>query len=141
MKVADLTGVLLDFWVARTARLDAVISDLFPNGARAVLLHYGEDECGKLFAGREFSPSTNGGDADPLIEQHWIGVNRPSKGQKTPLWCAIADNAAPRRGAQLYQPVVAQWGETHRIAAMRCFVAMYHGEEVPDVTLTTALAA
>ena len=75
-----------------------------------------------------------------LIEREWIGLERPSKGQKAPMWRAITD----RRFKKKLRPgdsdvlVVDAWGETSFLAVARVFVMSRLGA---CVTIPAELAA
>lgn len=77
----------------------------------------------------EFTPSTDAHQAHNIIEEFWIGTDRPSRGQTPPIWRALSNY----RGERLLNPmgnVVGMWGPTHLIAAMRCFVGVFYFEKI-----------
>ena len=104
MKVSELTGALLDYWVAKTVGRSVEIVD---------------GQCQHVYGMRSvFSPSTNWSQGGPIIDREEIElVHRNGMDGRT-LW-AIKENIIMR-------------GETKLIAAMRCYVASKFGEEVPD---------
>ncbi|MFK4705616.1 hypothetical protein ABIC83_002455 [Roseateles asaccharophilus] len=73
-------------------------------------------------------------EAAQLIVEHWIGLERPSRGQTPPQWRAITnavlDGARRSTGAL----VVDAWSPDMATAVHRCFVKSRFGEdiEIPD---------
>lgn len=76
-------------------------------------------------------------EAGVLIASEWIGVERPSRGQKTPAWRAIADSKEPTKVHEVCGGVVAAWGETLGVAVCRALVLSRLGVavDVPDELL------
>lgn len=108
MRVADLEGAALDYWVARAM------------GDRA---KFSRDGSFAIHAGARFEPSTNWKHGGPIIERerptlepglHYGGGN---------TWKAWIRNESGFHCA---------YGQTALIAAMRAYVASKFGEEVPD---------
>lgn len=116
MKTAELTGAMLDYWVAKALNLTPTIGD--------------DGQCRVDGDRRAFSPSTEWATAGPIIERERIVLVPPSKmwyivrGQI--LWSSCCgdyfENVNGMDGVQI--------GETPLIAAMRCYVASKFGDEV-----------
>lgn len=129
MKVCDLSGALLDYWVLRAEGwVDDRLQDmqLTRNGeyciAGAAPKHAVSGHCWR-------SPSTDWAVAGPLIEREEISVyasvDWKSERQHSLLhWVGVCERIFTRRG---------YIGPTPLVAAMRAFVASKFGEEVPDV--------
>lgn len=64
-----------------------------------------------------------------LMTKEWVGVERPSKGQKTPLWHAITDNKRSD-ASRTTTFVVSAWGETIGVAVCRAIVLSHCGKTV-----------
>jgi hypothetical protein len=115
MKVSDLEGALLDYWVAKAAGLHPI-----PNEPRGFF--YWIDD-GAACSGW-WSPSTIWSQGGPLIEREQITI----------IDCAIKWVAMVRQTWGWDGP----WskfeaaGPTPLVAAMRAYVASKYGEEVPD---------
>lgn len=122
MKVADLLGAELDYWTGRT--------DGIPASELSIVRHQRGDEMLCLCDGARYAPSTDWVQSGQIIEKNWIGLDRPSNGQTTPVWRGIVNNSAKMFG--IFRPVVDAWGETALIAAMRAYVTSKYGDEVPD---------
>lgn len=73
-------------------------------------------------------------EAVALMRQEWIGVDRPSNGQATPLWRAITDSKIKPRSAKPCTPVVSAFGGTIGLAVCRALVASRLGMmvDVPE---------
>lgn len=136
MKVADLFGAELDFWVARAEGISALICrDLCYAGISA-------DYMRKPKAGwaPPFSPSISWEQSGPIIERERISIRyiRMYPGDKNPTPAATLAcrteltelRAGPAKGAGWY------FGETPLIAAMRAYVASKFGDEVPEARET-----
>ena len=78
-----------------------------------------------------FSPSTRPDQGHAIIEESWIGLERPTRA--APMWGALSDPHGPTL-ADLTGKVVAMTGPTALIAAMRCKVASVFG---PKITMRT----
>jgi hypothetical protein len=107
MNVSELTGELLDTWVARAAGV--------PIKRRADGFLYTDEDHPKAW-----QPSNFWEDAGPIIERAGIGVS-PYRG----VWGAWLS-------VDSYVGNPDMTGETPRIAAMRAFVASKFGDTVPD---------
>ena len=125
MRVADLQGEMLDFWVAKACQLtDSSIVEVKVDGDVArILLSAGHRGIGNIWF--TFSPSTRWDYGGPIIDRENIGVCKNA--EEAGGWCA-----AP--GCLTTDEIIAgmQYGQTPLIAAMRCFVASKLGEEVED---------
>lgn len=124
MKVSELTGAKLDYWVAKALGLDL---DYMVNGVRtcrvpAFINCPAEDaENGDMFA-----PSTRWDHGGPIIERETIIIGRRGKSFGRVWVSGIGDE----NGFCIPTDI----GPTPLIAAMRAFVASKYGEEVPDET-------
>lgn len=78
-----------------------------------------------------------------LMSAEWIGVERPSRGQKKPVWRAIADSKVPTKPHEFCGGVVSAWGETPGVAVCRALVLSRIGVmvDVPDELLLQAVSA
>lgn len=103
MKASELTGALLDFWVAK-----AEGGTFNFNGEKVTGWAFGEPY--------QFSPSTNWAQGGPILERELFDLEWDADG----YWCAHMPNSWTFRG------------ETMLIAAMRAYVASKFGDEVPD---------
>lgn len=112
MKVAELEGVLLDYWVARAeGRPDIALDDDVGPVVRRDSLNES--------AGDWFEPSSNWAQGGPIIDRERMslecdGVNFAGE------WRACMPDAS--RG----------YGETPLVAAMRAYVASKFGDTVED---------
>jgi hypothetical protein len=120
MNVSDLSGDLLNYWVAKAEGLDPVIHE-----HRGVLVS-------QFPGGQEFSywPAENWEQAGPIIEREKIMIcfegssgwgASPPDGCWNPGECSANELDDYRYGV----------GPTPLVAAMRAFVASKFGEEVP----------
>lgn len=119
MKTAELTGAALDYWVAKAAGVDAVMSDPHRNGSRNMVTFYGRGYDGHL-DGRSYMPSVHWSDGGEIIERELIGL-LPVLHDGETCWMA----AHPGYGSGCP-------GSTPLMAAMRAFVASKFGGEVDD---------
>lgn len=121
MKVAELEGALLDYWVAR-AEGNLTLQSTGPDDA--VVEHYG---VGGEIDGRSplasWAPSENWDTGGPIIEREGISVLR---------W-EIPDDDGMLWTARNLTATVHERGFAPLVAAMRAFVASRFGDEVPDV--------
>lgn len=102
MKTAELTGALLDYWVARAE---------------------GDDTAAQMADGYRFQPSTSWAQGGPIIDRERITVMpEPQSGGEWGaayvVWLPSVDYWTP--------------GATALQAAMRAYVASKFGLEVPD---------
>lgn len=122
MKVSELTGALLDYWVAR-ANGDA-LPRINNSGVCGVVVECEDGQAGTKRV--DFCPSSDWSLAGQVIERERItlsAVRSPEQGGPDPGWCGIAG----REDARIYMH-----GATPLIAAMRAFVASKFGAEVSD---------
>lgn len=113
MKVSELTGALLDFWVARAEGLEPYIR---PSGHGPVycwVRRDGED------VAHVFMPNLSLSDAGPIIEREQIALGKNG---------ALGTLHAYEAG----EDTAIQYGPTPLIAAMRAYVASKFGDELPD---------
>jgi hypothetical protein len=119
VKTSELTGPLLDYWVAKAEGKKAHIRTWHDDSKSCRVTEYKE---------YDYSPSTDWAQGGPIIEReriqsrfvqsgYFIGVQFENK------WLCN------------YPGGVSEIGDTQLIAAMRCYVASKFGEEVPDETL------
>lgn len=107
MKVSELQGAMLDYWVAKAEGLqDARISG---------------EVCRHTVIGTSilYSPSTDWSQGGPIIERNRIDFMTNNEGALLAAAFSKTDN----------KPM---FGETYLIAAMRCYVASEYGDEVSD---------
>lgn len=117
-KVSELTGVQLDYWVARALGYKVNATEDEAGYARWVtpenhILCY------------PFEPSKSWSQGGPIIEDHGLGVAKVYEPADGPItegqeYAAISLNDA-----------ITMYGPKPLVAAMRVFVASKYGEEVP----------
>lgn len=107
MKVSELNGALLDYWVAKAEGKD---SPWFKN-----------EVFGCVVKGKRYSPSTDWSQGGPIIEREKIMLVPPSEDFDGELW-----------GASSADESIMVTGESLLIAAMRCYVASKFGDTVDD---------
>lgn len=112
MKMSELTGALLDLWVARAMKLEPIPGE--PDG-----FFYWKDSDEGDRSGW-WCPSTDWRQAGPIIERERVGV-MPVLHDAETYWLA----AHPGYGSGCA-------GSTPLIAAMRAYVASVYGDTVPD---------
>ena len=123
MKVADLEGALLDYWVAKADnRVDVVME----NG-EAVTYRSGGLR-------RSYVPSNDWGLAGPIIERERISIiSGATEWRGKVHWLAVKDaDVVAYTGEADVRGSAEGVGCAPLIAAMRCFVKSKYGEEVPD---------
>lgn len=114
MKTAELTGALLNAWVARA------------EGRENVKIFRGRCFCDHPHSlGTGFNPTGFWGVGGPIIERDGIGI---SKDEFEPVWHAELEHPARPDGCQRSFAR----GPTPLIAAMRAKVASVYGDVVPD---------
>ncbi|MBR7929406.1 phage protein NinX family protein [Burkholderia ambifaria] len=116
MKVSELQGTLLDYWVAR--------AEGYPlscdwNQGEYILIGTGAGDL------EQFSPSSEWDDGGPIIDRTPYGIFERFEG------CWAAGIYRPQSGMRDLC-VSYQLGDTILIAAMRAYVASKFGDEVPD---------
>ena len=115
MKVSELTGAKLDYWVAKAIKLDADLA--------ATLLGLG---CPDFL--EKFKPSRSWAHGGPIIEREMIDVSAPDEFADNDRWFAGMYQGRSLRESRTCETR----GETPLIAAMRSFVMSKFGDEVPD---------
>jgi hypothetical protein len=111
MRVAELEGSLLDYWVARAAGHDMIAIDA------AGTCSYVKPELG-LQVRTIFSPTSRWDQGGPIIERERISIKQDARGG-----CyAYFDHSNPTAA-----------GPTALVAAMRVYVKSKFGEEVDDI--------
>lgn len=126
MLVKDLTGSLLDYWVARAMgysenqmpRMKLPSGEwLAPHPHQSLLVEVwmpgGWHD--------EYEPSTRWDHGGPIIEQEHIELQLLGDDWGANIW-----PAEPEESLYIWS------GPTPLIAAMRCYVASVYGDEVPD---------
>ena len=115
MKISDLSGALLDYWVARAEGFDVRLNE---DKSWAVVTS-------KNFVGNSvhssFAPSSRWYEGGPIIERERAYMLNHYAGRD-----AVLTWTAEIRGSNPYE------GATALIACMRAFVASKFGDEVPD---------
>lgn len=125
MKVSELSGALLDYWVARAEGL----KPFFLEDDCCVLVGFNSstDPAGDTTEPAAYAPSVAWEDGGPIIQKHHISVG----------WCYASKTwqaDCPRFKDGKFVGRVQQWCDTDEplVAAMRCFVASRFGDEVDD---------
>ncbi len=121
MKVGELSGALLDYWVARAEGYSESVDSLMMHidGSCRIAWHEGDD------ADSLFNPSASWAWGGPIIDRVPFGIFERFEG----CWAA-----------GIYRPQPGMWGlcvsyqlgDTLLIAAMRAYVASNFGDEVSD---------
>lgn len=117
MKVAELEGALLDYWVGRAYGLDAHELRRDASGTSYVDRQWGVGNRVK------FSPSTDWAQAGQFIEREKIAFWPGSERESAKARKIYADEAGR---------IFLHIGATPLIAIMRTYVDSKFGEEVPD---------
>lgn len=138
IKVSELEGAKLDYWVARAA--GHILNDSLRDGWQEVRTNDGaqyflgflpsDPDDKNLYPYETFySPSTNWLQGGPIIERERICVRGPGPmGGPNPdrYWTAYIDTGSYAGGGHNGR------GRTPLIAAMRCYVSSKFGEEVEE---------
>lgn len=113
MKVSDLTGAMLDMWVAKAEGLKASIEEI---GGKNYCLQGDKCRMG-------YSPSSDWSQGGPIIEREKIKLEpiHKLKGGEFVCW-----------NAKALPWMYAMEGETPLLAAMRAYVASKFGLEVEE---------
>lgn len=129
MKVSELTGAKLNYWVAKADGKDAEIvpQRVFGSGYGITLVD-GTPAC--MVGIDYFDPSTNWAHGGPIIEREQITVEcwqdtDGRSGMRDVFWSASIHGSMKNEGREGYED-----GPSPLIAAMRAFVASKYGEEV-----------
>ncbi len=112
MKVAELTGAELDYWVAKAE------GEKLPR-IRKTTMGYSTVEVLRKPIYVSFKPSTRWQQGGPLIEKYTIELRKCLYSDN---WFALMHKAGTKE----------VFGETPLIAICRCIVASKYGEEVND---------
>jgi hypothetical protein len=125
MKVSELTGAQLDYWVAKAEGLNAVIERKFPQ--RFAFNVGTAPECcwvhGWKIAGEQlFAPSEDWAQGGPIIERKKIDIIFGENAWYVPQWCHGDVDG-----------LIAS-GPTPLIAAMRAYVFSKFGDDVEDLS-------
>ena len=133
MKVSELEGAELDYWVSRANNFNAIICTR--QNRREFSL--GDPRIGQCYIRlggpeSEYSPSTKWGEGGPIMEREKIHLFYCGKKK---LWFA-----ADKDGFDIYDyydssyidTSFCQSGSTVLIAAMRCFVVSKFGDEINE---------
>jgi len=117
VKTSELSGALLDYWVARAEGIQhpRAMRELAPGFV--MVTYESRDENGLITRYRAFEPSSNWVDGGHIIQRDHIGI-MPSNAR----WVAWPSSELEARG----------FGETALIAAMRAKIWGHYGDEVPD---------
>ncbi len=130
MKISELSGALLDYWVAKAEGFTVkLLENAGPPGHAVVV---------KLVSGTHFhgfyKPSTDWAQAGPIIERENITLIPSSVGGAEGKWSAevgifdhYIDDGLPGLSGR------GRTGPTPLVAAMRAFVAGKYGDQVPDL--------
>lgn len=110
MKVSELSGALLDYWVARAEGIESGWLSLQDDGSAVCVLGPSVERC------FEWSPSVDWGQGGPIIERERMYLEWDADG----YWVASTPTSGHVRGP------------TPLIAAMRAYVASKFGENVLD---------
>lgn len=124
MKVSELQGADLDYWVAKAIGHDPEIGAWTLSGEPLCRIK-DWNRPGTLVNGRRFEPHRDWQHGGPIIERERINLYFEYHPDHPQVWHAMSDEK-PRIHA------ATATGETPLLAAMRCFVASKFGPEVPD---------
>jgi hypothetical protein len=120
MKVAELTGATLDYWVAKAEAMDAEIYQ--PNAEESVCIAENR---------MNFCPSMDWRQGGPIIERAHIVLDALYDEREWIGWeakCYSLDGTKDHMAGEW----AVQMAPTLLTAAMRAYVASKYGEEVPD---------
>jgi hypothetical protein len=111
MKVPELTGALLNYWVAKAQGMNVYIKSGF---------------CFIEETRTSYHPSENWEEGGEIIERNCIAIYRDEYRDASGRWAGYGATMPKTAG------YASGSGPTHLIAAMRAFVASKFGDEVPD---------
>lgn len=123
MKVSELTGALLDYLVAKAEGMDAHIVTA-THGAQWVILADTHNE--------SFEPSTDWAQGGPIIESERIDIIASGNEWDAGRNSRIESSGEEQSFIEWIEMDGKQSGPTPLIAAMRAYVALKFGDEVPD---------
>jgi hypothetical protein len=121
MQTLELTGVLLDFWVAKAEGLDP---ELMAGLGSAPPIWHGKTMQGHV-TGSDRKYSTDWAHGGPIIERERIDIEYGGNSGEDFNWRAFAPTGS---GATL----VAMYGTTPLMAAMRAYVAAKFGTDIQN---------
>ena len=124
MKTADLIGPALDWAVGTALGVPVEVCQIFqygkPNGKHYISI----GETDKDGAEVDFEPSMEWAQGGPIIEREELGLKRNAPCSQGREWEASPSITAKGAGGKW------GYGPTPLVAAMRCFVASWLGDEV-----------
>lgn len=127
MPVDDLSGPDLDYWVAKAERRDDEL-------LKTLAIVAGSNGRLCMLDGAPYAPSSDMLLGSEIMRRNWIGLMRPSRGQKPPRWQALGDmpDETIRRvyGVGHASGVVSAWDVDMLVAGMRVRVKMAYGDTV-----------
>lgn len=132
MKTIELTGALLDYWVAKAEGIEhpRALREMEPG---FVMVPYeSRDEEGPITCYRAFQPSSSWIDGGPIIERERFVIDSHRLRRIGFVVRHITEHVS-RKGNIRYIGKTAV-SETLLVAAMRAYVASKFGNEVPDAT-------
>lgn len=132
MKVTDLIGAHLDFWVARAERFpaDRLAIQLVPRTNNLICVLVGAQHDDPLK--QRYDPSTNPMVAYPIIEREHIATGK--EGGHCRTWEAYCNGYSSYDGLEADPAYARCWdAPTLLVAAMRAWVIKVFGEEVPEI--------
>lgn len=141
MKVSELSGALLDYWVAKIEFGDGAYEPRivdWTDGERYCLFP-GALNGDEIYGGPRYRPSTDWSIAGPIIEREGIQISPPESPVhrhggplagwgESGLWCSTIFRKGPHRRCVQFDE------HSPLVAAMRMHVANRFGKEVPDVS-------
>ncbi|MDR6381772.1 phage protein NinX family protein [Paraburkholderia caribensis] len=141
MKVSELSGAMLDYWVAKIEFADCGCTPRIANwtDGERYCLYPGAQDGVEIYGGSRYCPSTDWSIAGPIIAREGIQISPPespvhrnggplSGWGESGTWSATIFRKGPQKRTVM-------WHETSPlVAAMRMFVASRFGKEVPDAS-------
>lgn len=124
MKTSELTGALLDYWVAKIAD--------YPNTRIISYEMYGEPRTACMVGLAPYRPSSSWEEAGPIIEREKLATGPYDMANAFPVIACGNPGMAFRAYYVIDCYRTSQYGPTPIIAAMRAYVASKFGDEVPD---------
>lgn len=135
MKVSELSGALLDYWVGRADAGDGFVGRIaqYTDGEAYCVVPCGTRGEHGWTDQRKYQPSSDWATGGPIIELERIIVGTLQRMADNGLWTHLHWTGRayhPNNRWNDYAPGFA--GDTPLVAAMRAYVASKFGEEVPD---------
>jgi hypothetical protein len=124
MKTAELSGALLDYWVAKAIGHDPEMGAWTLTGEPLCRIR-DWNRPGTLVNGKRFEPHKDWAHGGPIIDREEMAFQRERMEDGSPIYFARAGAYGETRCESS--------GPTHLIAAMRAIVASKYGNEVPDL--------